>query len=233
MNHALSWIERRVGPFFVFFQAGDAADLRSVDEAIGHLLETLRARGLYDETMIIVTSDHGNTQSSDSSVGRASPSRSLRDDALHVPLVVKYPDSRHAGRVIETQVRSIDIAPTALAGLGLPIPPSFAGSNLEIDTRPGANRRLAALSMLDSLSPNPIWSLRTMEWKAHSHPRRRLFDLLRDPAESTNLASEQPARFESYEFMADTILSERPAAPLIRVMPSRPRSVPLRSGAPR
>jgi arylsulfatase A-like enzyme len=79
------------------------AEPRSVDNALKVFFAELELRGLYDRTMIVITSDHGEEFGEHGSVGWHS--HALFDELLRVPLIVKYPESRHAGVVVETQVR--------------------------------------------------------------------------------------------------------------------------------
>jgi len=87
--------------------------LRSVDAAVGHLLEWLRDQGLYDDALIVVTSDHGECLGED---GRYSHQLTVRRELLSVPLLVKYPGNVRAGeRVSGVPVSVADVYPTILA----------------------------------------------------------------------------------------------------------------------
>ncbi|MBM3334412.1 sulfatase-like hydrolase/transferase, partial [Candidatus Sumerlaeota bacterium] len=97
---------------------------RSSDSSFGAIIDSIRKAGLYDNSYIVFLSDHGENL----------PEPGLRylyassthgffmwgDGDTHIPLAIKFPDNRHAGRRVERLVRSIDIAPTLLDSLGLP-----------------------------------------------------------------------------------------------------------------
>jgi arylsulfatase A-like enzyme len=89
------------------------AELSYVDFMIGKLIDWLRGRNLYDETLIIVTSDHGEHLGEK---GRFSHQLSIEQELLSVPLIIKYPGSAHAGIVIDNPlVSNIDVYETIIA----------------------------------------------------------------------------------------------------------------------
>jgi arylsulfatase A-like enzyme len=91
-------------------------EIRYSDDAlIGPLVAKLKALGIYDEAMIIVTSDHGEEFYDH---GGWEHGRSLYDEVLKVPLVVKFPRSEFRGRRVPTAVRLIDVMPTVMDVFG-------------------------------------------------------------------------------------------------------------------
>ncbi len=92
------------------------AELNYVDFMIGNLIDWLRDRNLYDGTMIIITADHGEHLGEN---GRFSHQLSIEQELLSVPLIIKYPDSAHAGRIIDNSlVSNIDAYETIIAAAG-------------------------------------------------------------------------------------------------------------------
>lgn len=92
-------------------------EIRYTDEEfIGPLIEKLKHMGLYDKTMIIFTSDHGEEFYDHQGWGHG---YSLYDESLKVPLIIKFPGSRFKGRRISNFVSLIDIFPTILDELGV------------------------------------------------------------------------------------------------------------------
>jgi arylsulfatase A-like enzyme len=103
------------------------AEVRYVDRMlIGPLLDTLHEIGLYDRTLLIVTSDHGEEFFEH---GAWTHGADLYDESLKVPLLVKFPRSRFAGKRIESIVRLTDIMPTILEETGV------RGPDLGLDGR--------------------------------------------------------------------------------------------------
>jgi hypothetical protein len=98
-----------------------AAEVEYVDGGVGELLDELRARDLYDSSLIVFTSDHGEGLGEHGHIGHI---RHLYDEALHVPLIVKLPQAspyldlmRASADVL---VRHIDVTPTVMDLLDLP-----------------------------------------------------------------------------------------------------------------
>ncbi len=101
--------------------------IRFVDDQIGILLAGLAERGLLDETLVVVSADHGEEQWDHGSFFHG---QTLYDELLHVPLIVRFPHRAHAGTVVDTMVRSIDVVPTIAEVLSLPVYPEFEGRSL-------------------------------------------------------------------------------------------------------
>ena len=88
-----------------------------VDAEIGRLLDLLRKSGLYDEALVVVTSDHGESLLDHGVwVGHG---LFLTDDEIRVPLLVKLPGNLHAGTRVDRMVRLIDVAPTIVGVVGV------------------------------------------------------------------------------------------------------------------
>lgn len=166
------------------------AEIRSADRAFQSLRDYLENAGLYDETMIVLTSDHGEEFNEHGMVGWHS--HTLYDEMLHVPLIIKLPLMDRAGTVIESPVRSIDIAPTIVYQAGLPTPEAFEGRDL-FDLWSGEPP--VAVSMVDGTATPLPSSLRSVNWKwiqaGPGQENGRLFDLANDPAETVDVAAEQ------------------------------------------
>lgn len=92
------------------------AETHFADEQFGRLMDALRDRGLYDETIVIVTSDHGEALGEHDEFGHYS---AHYEEIVRVPLVIHVPDS--AGGIVDRQVGLADIAPTILDYLDEPI----------------------------------------------------------------------------------------------------------------
>jgi arylsulfatase A-like enzyme len=160
------------------------AEIHSMDEAFGQLIRFLKAKGLYDPALIVFTSDHGEEFGEHGRLGWHS--HTLFDELLRVPLLVKLPFSRLGGTRVDRQVRGIDVAPTALAALGLAAPPAFEGANALAVGVPASPDALESFSSRDVVEPNASVALRTPVWKLYDG---RLFDLTADPGETRNVAA--------------------------------------------
>ena len=104
-----------------------------VDRFIGDLVDRLRAQGIYDETLIIITADHGT------SFHHGRPRRSFtegtRADVMMVPLIVKFP-GQAAGLISDQNVETVDIVPTIASVLSTTVPYDVDGRSLLDVTQP-------------------------------------------------------------------------------------------------
>ena len=182
------------------------AELRSADEAIGHLVAWLKARSLYDDTLIVVTSDHGEEFGEHGWIGWHA--HSLYDELLRVPLVIKFPGSRFAGVVDERQARGIDVAPTILAALGIDASESFAGRDL-IPGLADSDEPPAAISMHDVPGDVPLWTARTGDWKLKRVGQESLFDLVADPEERRDVVAQHPRKARALRSVGLEMLEAR------------------------
>ncbi len=184
------------------------AEIRSMDDGFGRLVDYLKSAGMYDRTMILFTSDHGEEFNEHGVVGFHS--HSLYDELLRVPLIVKYPDNRHAGTVVEQQVRGIDVAPTVLGFLGLPNPTEFSGADVGPLVRGEEMAPLEAISRMDRKAGRERSSIRTSEWKlAGLAKRRSLFNLVEDPEELWDRSLKDSGVAEELQQRLEAIIASR------------------------
>lgn len=105
-------------------------EIRFADAEIGRLLDGLHARGLLDDALVIVTSDHGEGLESHPGVfGSSQHGTHLYDSVLHVPFIVSHPGLVE-GRVVDGLASAIDVVPTVLDLLGLPDDDTLPGRSL-------------------------------------------------------------------------------------------------------
>jgi len=97
-----------------------------VDHHIGRIIQFLKDSGQYDETLIILTSDHGEMLGDFGSWGKST----IFDSAFQVPLIIRDPDLENTGQTIDAPTECIDIFPTLLDFAGLDIPASVDGRSL-------------------------------------------------------------------------------------------------------
>jgi glucan phosphoethanolaminetransferase (alkaline phosphatase superfamily) len=157
-----------------------------VDGIIKQLFDALRAKGYLDEAMVVVTGDHGE------GLGERHWAHGwhLYNEDIRIPLLLYDPSARYPDLTFATQV---DIAPTIVDRLGLPVPASWEGESLLAPTR----RRFTYHQTY--FVPNRFAVLYRDDqslFKFIATPQdgsEELYDLRKDRGESHNLASEQPA----------------------------------------
>ena len=179
------------------------AEIRSVDAAVGKLIDELMRTGVLDETVLIVTSDHGEELGEHGWMGWHG--HTLYDELLRVPLLIRLPEAEDGGRRVRHQVRGIDIAPTVLDLVDIEVPAVFGGrSLLQADVRDAVSH--LAVSKRDTGPEEDILSLRTEEWKlVHG----RVYHLTEDRAEQTDVYATHRALAESLREALDTLVGER------------------------
>jgi arylsulfatase A-like enzyme len=95
------------------------AGVLAADRGLGRLLDGLRARGLYEATLVVVTSDHGESLT-EREACYFTHDPFLYEETLRVPLVLRFPHGRFAGRSVESLARLVDVLPTLHEVAGLP-----------------------------------------------------------------------------------------------------------------
>ena len=108
--------------------AAYAAEVSYMDRCLGTLFEGLEKEGILDEAVVVVLADHGETMQEHHDFWNHG--LWLYQTTVHVPLIMRLPDGRGAGRVVETPVSSIDVLPTLCDLLGLEVPPRCEGTSL-------------------------------------------------------------------------------------------------------
>lgn len=97
------------------------------DEAVGRVLDELRAQGLYDTTAILVVGDHGEGLGEH---GEETHATYCYDSTIRVPMIVRHPDGRRAGERSSETVSVVDVFPTLLSAMGLGDPGAVDGVDL-------------------------------------------------------------------------------------------------------
>jgi arylsulfatase A-like enzyme len=162
------------------------AEIYSMDKAFKALVDFLKKNGLYDKTIIIFTSDHGEEFGEHGMMGWHS--HTLYDELLKVPLIIKFPDSAYASSTVEAQVRSIDILPTVLDVLGIAAPEGIEGVSLTKWFSSKKSIPLLSVSEQDTEGIRHPSAIRSRQWKYYDNLiHKLLFDLQADPLEQKPL----------------------------------------------
>ncbi len=188
------------------------AEIRRLDDLFfARLRRVLRETGLGDNTIVVVSADHGEALLDRELVGHISTFKEgyFYDDVTRIPLVMWMPGRLPAGRVVDEPVQCIDIMPTLLNLVDVEAPETLQGRSLmsliegDPDWQP---RTLYFESSAAGYTANPeeyerrFLALRTAEWKLiHDVAGKRyeLYDLRVDPYEENNLWSRQSALGDS------------------------------------
>ena len=190
-----------------------------VDEHIGRVLAALEEHGLGEDTLVMVTSDHGDEFFEH---GRTGHRHTLYDEVLLVPLIARHPGRTATRHRVSGVVRHIDLLPTLLDWVGLPVPESAMGTSLAGALRGeplGAD--LAALSRLHKPSTRESFTtLRHSDWKwlertqGGAAPERQVFDLSVDPAERVPRREDPRVETGALQLQALEVLEQQRAGNL-------------------
>ncbi|MHC4941851.1 MAG: sulfatase [Planctomycetota bacterium] len=162
------------------------------DNEVGRLLGWLREENLFNKAVVIVTSDHGEEFWDH---GDFEHGHTQYDELVKVPLLIRFPAGKHAGRVVKTPVRLMDLMPTLFESAGMESPATFRGKSF-----------LSAIEGAGKASKDPLLfegCLYGTEKKALRVERLKLirdvetgetalYDLASDPGEQKDIAAERP-----------------------------------------
>jgi arylsulfatase A-like enzyme len=169
-----------------------------LDDQLGKLFADLERRGLYDDTLIVLTADHGEEFHEHGGWWHGT---TLYDEQIGVPLIVKPPKGG-TGRVVEELTTTLDVAPTILRATGVAPPVVMQGHVLPLDAAPAPMREHVYAE--EDFEGNVLQAVRGRTWKFiianQGNPRglapEELYDVASDPKETKNLASQDPTHRE-------------------------------------
>ena len=218
IDPAIAWIGGNAGaPFFAWVHLYDAhtpysapppygakfkarpydGEVAYVDAQIGRLIAALRASGTLDRTIVALIGDHGEALGDHHEEDHGI---FLYEGVMRIPWIMRLPagSGATAGRVVDEQVRSIDLAPTLLELAGVPAGGGGDGESLAGVIR-GSRRRDPPASYSETWYPqlhfgwSRLRALRVGEWKYIDAPRPELYDLRTDRAEQRNVIADRSA----------------------------------------
>jgi arylsulfatase A-like enzyme len=172
--------------------------LRFWDFQFEALWGEMKRRGLIDNTLIIVMSDHGEMFGEHGLYGH---DHALTESLLHVPMVIRFPGQERRGQRVSRPVRSVDLLPTILEHLDLDLDLSFQGAALRSPFSADDTDTLPCLAYAEKQHGNFSASWLSGNWKIiqtegpECH-EIRLYELTGDPGEQTDLSQVQAQRSE-------------------------------------
>jgi arylsulfatase A-like enzyme/Flp pilus assembly protein TadD len=189
-------------------------EIAFADAQVGRLLGVLKEKGLYRNTLIVLTGDHGESLGEH---GEKTHGFFIYNATLHVPLIIHLPGTVQP-RVVTELVSLADLVPTVLEALGIrDLPPQVQGRSLLplMTARKGSeDRALYAETFLPRLHFN--WSeLRGVETENYHFidaPRPELYDLRKDPGETENLVVQKNAVAEEMRLKLSELLHTNSAS---------------------
>jgi arylsulfatase A-like enzyme len=172
-----------------------------VDQRVHELVTYLRDAGQFDETLLVITSDHGEELTEH---GRFLHSRSGFEELARIPLLIKLPSGASGGRRFPGLAAMVDLAPTVLELAGLGRTSRMQGRSLVAAIESGLEIR-DATHIQQSM-------VRSDSWKYFADSGV-LYDLRSDPGETTDVAPAQPVQVESARrYLEGALRADRLAA---------------------
>ena len=213
-DRALAWLAKP-GPLPLFLwihlvdpQAAPAgsydAAIATTDAAIARLVAVLKAHKLFDDALIVVAADHGQSLGAH---GEDTHGIFLYDETIHVPLLVKLPGNQPAKRV-SARVGLVDVAPTILEAAALPVPSAMQGQSLVRIAKSASPPDQPVYARSDfpqrAFGWSPLESWRAGKYLYIRAPKPELYDLAADPGAARNLAATSKATLETIAAQLDS-----------------------------
>ena len=199
-------------------------EIHYADARMGELLDRLQSAGLLDDTLLVVLGDHGEGLMQH---GWMNHGMMIYEEAVHVPLILRWPGHLPGGRTIAAPVGLVDVAPTMLDLLGVrdELPGRqgrslaaglVGGGTLDPETPVFLQRRLYETQTLRGV---PVKGAKVAVRAGHlkyleapGEGTRELYDLAADPGESTNLAEVRPGDVRRLQGLLADWLARTPQA---------------------
>jgi len=190
-------------------------EISKVDRLVGEVIDTLEARGVLDNTIVIITADHGESLTEHDYFFEHGDY--LYDASLRIPLIVRYPGGATAGERVPCQVSSVDILPTLVEMVSLRETEGVQGRSLAAMLTDGegcTDGPVVSATVAGRYMENPPVdrSLRNPGSKLIVHQEGRaeetvaFFDLKADPGETEEIADEREADVEVSRMLLSSLL---------------------------
>ena len=186
------------------------ANLRYGDWAVGEVVQMLRTKGLLDNTVLVVTADHGEAFGEHGYIWH---SQAIHQEAARIPLLIRFPHGQKR-QVVDSPTRTIDFFPTICDFYRIPIPDGVQGASL-FPLIEGKDRREGTYSITTSLNPRK-YMVRTDHFALllYEDPTwRALYDLETDPEERRNIIADRPDEVERLHGMFQRYVETQPRPP--------------------
>ncbi len=197
-----------------YYRAAYDGEVAFTDREIGRLLDALRADPRSRPPLIIITADHGEAFGEHGIVGHGTQ---VFDEEIAIPLIVHHPAALRAGARSDLLVETVDLMPTVLDLVGLPIPEAVQGQSLVrvLQGETGPKDAIYAESLKNEQFGlgDGIHALRTREWKlveSGAGGAIALYDLQGDVAETQNRSRTETGRVGR---LAERLLAHPGTAP--------------------
>ena len=199
--NAVHWPLQALPKYIERFNTGDKnrdiylAMLKSMDEAVGKVLDALKQTGVDGNTLVIFFSDNGGAKKNFANNGILRDyKQSVYEGGIRVPFIVRWPVKLAKGAVCDEPIISLDVLPTICSAVGVKLPDDrlYDGKDILPALRGQTQKPLhKALFWDDGVKQ---WAVREGKWKLlfNRESSLELFDLEGDIGEKNNLAKQNP-----------------------------------------
>ncbi|MCD6451952.1 MAG: sulfatase-like hydrolase/transferase [Acidobacteria bacterium] len=229
LKHGISWLDKNKGErFFLWLHFYDPhtpydppepfkseymgrpyiGEIAYTDMLVGKAIDYLKKNDLLDKTIIVVVGDHGESLGEHK---EATHGFFIYEATTHVPLIFRFPGRKYRGERISELVRTIDITPTILNALGIPIPKEIEGRSL-IPLMVGKKAKGTITAYSESYFPrfhygwSELKAIQTRRYKYIDAPKPELYDLITDPMELNNLIEEKKDIARKLKLTLETVI---------------------------
>jgi arylsulfatase A-like enzyme len=163
------------------------------DHWVGQFLDKVKELGMYDNTLIIYTTDHGEPFGDHGIIRKAEPL--LYEELVHIPLIIRHPEGMGAGKRLDALVETTEIFPTILDFLNVPRPPRIHGESL-LPIMRGEVESIRDYAYMGQFKR--AWRINDREWSLllnlDKDNSKELYNLREDPGEKQDLISVKPQK---------------------------------------
>jgi arylsulfatase A-like enzyme len=215
-----------------------AAVIAAMDRTIGSVLEALDEEGISDQTIVLFLSDNGGFHRYASNVPLRGAKRSVGEGGIRVVAALRWPGVLEPGRS-EQFLSHLDVLPTLLSAAGIGLPETYAGrldgrdmwrairSGAQVEREPfffgvDSSRANGDVQLAAIAGGEKLVQLR----RADGSRVERLYDIVKDPGESRDLAAERPERVAELGAAIDAWRALHPAEGLRNLEPRSPLRLP-------
>lgn len=225
---ACDWLESGSSPFFLWLHYYDPhypynppapfdelyeqpyiGEIAYTDSCLGRVVRKLDEQDLLGRTLIIVTSDHGESLGEH---GELSHGHFLYNASIRVPLIMRFPERLPAGVEVDDFVSLADVLPTVCDILDLKIPRAAQGISLmpqiKGEEREGRPIYMETLAPLENFGWSEIIGVLNDNWKYFRVTNPELYNIEDDPGERINLYKKEPSKVSAMESLLRGLESE-------------------------
>jgi arylsulfatase A-like enzyme len=168
------------------------ANLRWGDWGVGEIVKSLREQGVLDDTLLIITADHGEAFGEHGYIYHA---QAVYDEMVHIPLLIRFPGTQRLTGDVTALTDTVDVLPTILDLYGIPYHRESVQGRSLLPLLDGSRKSLRDYDFATCGEPWPSYLVRSLDWSLilyRGGKLRALYDLRTDPGQVHNVIAEHP-----------------------------------------